>query len=282
MPTLAMGTDTYRRRNANVPDISYINRFYESNPTDQVNQSASIRRPGLANRLQVGTGPIRTTYWQSGFANDALFIVSKNELFRLENTPTGGDSLYNITGNVFGTGTPDMVARKDYLFITDGITLQWTDGSSDLAKIDTPDDVVITSLDVLKGYVFLTVSDTDRFYWIEPGENTIDPLNFATAESQPDILLQCRSIGDQIWMFGRKSTEPWYLSGDADAPVMPAQGRPYSRGIWGGTAVQIGDEVIVLGDDGKVYSVTGGAEPISYPGIEERISNAMKIQQLDL
>lgn len=282
MPALTIGTDTYKRRSANLPDIRYLNRFYEQNPTDQVKQFASIRRPGLANRIQVGSGPIRRTYWQSGFADDDLFIVSRNELFRLNNTPMGGDILTTITGNVEGSGTPDMVARKDYLFITDGITLQYTNGTTALANIVTPDDVVISSLDVLNSYVFCTVQDSDRFYWIEPGEVTIDPLNFATAESQPDTILQCRAIGDQIWMFGRNSTEPWYLTGDPAAPVAPAQGRPFSRGIWGGTAVQINDEVIVVGSDGRVYSVTGGAEPISYPGIEERIAIAMKIQQLDL
>ena len=37
-----------------------------------------------------------------------------------------------------------------------------------------------------------------RFYWIEPGEHVIDPLNFATAERLPDPVLSVRAVGDLV------------------------------------------------------------------------------------
>src|SRR5690606_37371798 len=133
-----------------------------------------------------------------------------------------------------------------------------------------------------ESFVFLAVSNSAQIYWIDPGETEIDRLDFVTAESQPDIVRQLMTAGDQFWAFGEKTTEPWYLPGIDEAPVAPVQGRPLDRGVWAGTAVKSDEEVIVVGSDGRVYSVTSGAQPISDPGIEERIGRAMKILVLDL
>lgn len=281
MVQIAIGTETYQRRRGDEPDVRYINRYLEADPTDPTNV-ASLRRPGLRQRIQMGDGPIRRLFWQSGFCAGDLFGVSKNRLYRMRSTSSEGDSLTLLSGLVYGHGTPSMAARKDYLFIADGVLLQYTDGTAPLAQVVTPDDVVISSITVLKDYIICLVADSDRFYWIIPGDTTIDPLNFATFESQPDIGIGVMAVGDQFWGFGQASTEPWYFTGDADAPVAPIQGRPYDRGVWGGTMVKINEEVILVGNDGRVFSITNSATPISTPGIEERIAKAMKIQVLDL
>lgn len=284
---IPLGENTYKRRRANLPEIRFINRFYEANPTDQVDGVAVIRRPGLDPFLTgLGDGPVRITYWQSGFADDDVFVVSGEELFRVHyNINAGEFESTQIAGLVGMPGTPSLAARGDYLFIADGASLQYTDGTAALSLVDVPDDNGIGSIDVLLDYIFCTVASVGtvgdaagRFYWIEPGEVTIDPLNFATAESKPDIVRQCRAIGDQIWMLGDLSTEPWYLTGDAAAPVAPVQGRPFDRGFWPGTVLRINEEVIGIGRDGRVYSIKGAPEPISEPGIEERILNAIKRQ----
>lgn len=283
------GTDTYQRRRASEPDIRYVNRFYEKDPTDQVGGVASIRRPGLRPRIEVGDGPIRRVFTQSGFADDAAFIVSKNNLYNLQHRFDTGDNLTLLTGEIDGFGAPSIVARKDYMFIADGVTLQYTDGAAALAQVVMPDDVAPISLAIVDEFVFITVQQDlanghpgDEFYWINPSEVTVDPLNFATAESNPDILLQALSLGDQLVLLGKDSTEFWYGTGDANAPFSPIQGRPYARGIWGGTACLVNDILITVGADGRVYEITDSAKPISSPGIEERIINAIKIQQIDL
>jgi len=285
---IPIGMETYQRKNASAPDIRFVNRFYEQDPTDQVNGVAAIRRPGLKPRIEVGDGPIRRMFWQSGFSSDALFIVSKNNLYRMTNTPTEGDKLTLMTGSVFGTATPSIVARADFMFIADGVTLQYTNGSAPLAPITTPDDVVITSLAVQKEFILCSVQQDlstghrgDQFYWINPGETTIDPLNFATAESSPDIITQAIALGDNVWFAGEDSFEPWYPTGDLNAPFAPITGRPFNHGAWGGTGVVVNNQILIVGSDGKAYSVSDSATPISAPGIEERIKRAMKIQALD-
>lgn len=286
---IPIGTDTYQRKRASEPDIRYINRFYEKDPTDQVNGVASIRRPGLRPRIEVGDGPIRRIFTQSGFANDAAFIVSKTSLYNLQHSFDTGDNLTLMVGAVNGAGAPSMVARKDYMFIADGITLQYTDGTAPLVQVVMPDDVAPVSLAIVDEFVFITIQQDlpnghpgDQFYWINPGEVTVDALNFATAESNPDILLQAQALGDQLVLLGKDSTEFWYGTGDANAPFSPIQGRPYARGVWGGTAMLLNDVLHVVGSDGRVYEITDTAKPVSTPGIEERIINAQKIQQIDM
>src|SRR5689334_24360197 len=55
------------------------NRFFEKNPTNQVEQVALIERPRLLELTDVGEGPGRRLYRQVGFADDALFHVRSEE-----------------------------------------------------------------------------------------------------------------------------------------------------------------------------------------------------------
>jgi len=288
MVEIALGSDTYQRRRASEPDIRYINRFYEKDPTDLVTGAASLRRAGLYPRIEVGDGPIRKLFTQSGFALDDAFIVSRNNLYRLHYSFDTGDNLNVVAGEVNGFGPPSIVSTGGNMFIADGVTLQYTDGAAALQQIAMPDDVAPVSLCVVDEFVFISIEQDlttghpgDQFYWINPSEVTVDPLNFATAESKPDVLLQVMQLGDQLVLFGKDSTEFWYGTGDADLPFAPIQGRPFDRGVWSGTGVQVNESLIVVGADGRVYDVMAGADPISTSGIEERINRAMLIQQID-
>src|SRR5262249_29152756 len=107
------------------------------------------------------------------------------------------------------------------------------------------------------------------------GEITIDPLNFITAEAQPDEVISLMTVGDQFWAFGSQTTQAFYLTGNEDAPVAPIQGRAFSQGVIEGTACLLNQQVVVVGNDGIVYLVGGGPKPISDESISERIRKAL-------
>lgn len=184
----------------------------------------------------------------------------------------------DVTPGVAGNLVP-TTSVSDAMF-WGGSSLSGGTAANALAVCAMPDDVSPTSLDFIKGFVIVTVGDPflRRFYWIEPGDNTVDPLNFAEKESVLDLLLNVKAVSDQFWLFGTESTEAWYVTGDPAAPMAPISGRPYNRGVWEGTPIKVNDSVILIGSDGRVYDVTAGPNPISYPGIEERIKRAM-VQQ---
>ncbi len=148
-------------------------------------------------------------------------------------------------------------------------------GAQALNGVPTPDDVGVVSLATLASFVLVAVAQSQRFYWIRPGEVVIDPLDFAEAESEPDQLIELLRVGDAVYMFGQSSTEVWYASGNEAAPFFPQQGLAFSQGAIEGTSVQIRTQVITVAEDGKVYQIAGGPQRISDNGIEERIRKAL-------
>ncbi|MCH9834234.1 hypothetical protein K0U83_01155, partial [bacterium] len=151
-----------------------------------------------------------------------------------------------------------------------------------VTRVQTPLDVGVISLGYIGSYVVVVPAQgqgvNGRFYWIEPGEVTIDSLNFATAERAPDPISGVVVFGDQFWLPGIITTEPWYFTGNPETPVLRQQGIVFDRGAWEGTGVQVKDSMIIVGADGSVFDISGGIEKISRPDIEERIRKAIKAQ----
>lgn len=145
-----------------------------------------------------------------------------------------------------------------------------------LHGVEMPDGQPAQSVAALAGYILVSIANSGRFYWLQPGEITIDGLDFATAESQPDSIVELLSVGDTIWMIGDASTEAWYATGNLETPFLPTQGRVYARGVVQGTSVRVKDQVVLVGSDGIVYSIGGGIKRISHHGIEEKIRLQLK------
>jgi hypothetical protein len=159
---------------------------------------------------------------------------------------------------------------------------QLTAGAHVLYGIPTPDDVGIVSVAELGSFILCVQANSDRVYFIRPGETTIDPLDFFTAESEADSLLEAIKVGDQVWLIGETSIEPWYLNGSTDPlanPLSKMQGRPFSIGAIEGTIVKLANSIFLVGNDQVAYRIEGGPQPISNPGIAERIRKALKAEK---
>lgn len=155
-------------------------------------------------------------------------------------------------------------------------------GANVLYGVATPDAVGIVSVTELGSFILCVQANAQRVYFIRPGETTIDPLDFFEAESETDDLIEAITVGDQVWLIGLKSIEPWYLApvtDPTDNPFQLVQGRPFSIGALEGTVVKLNSTVFLVGSDGIVYRVQGGPEPISNPGIAERIRKARKAEK---
>ncbi len=146
---------------------------------------------------------------------------------------------------------------------------------------------VVKALATVSGYVLVSVGNSQKFYWLNPGEVVIDPLNFAEKESNPDNILDMLTVGDQTLITGNGSAENWYATGNFAAPFAPVEGRVYARGVVEGTPVVVNDGVILVGNDGIVYQVgykyggeaQWGVHRISTHAIEERIRTTLRLEQ---
>ena len=415
MTTVALGHGAYERLYAGEPAIRCENRFLEANPTNLVEQSALLTRPGTAALQYFTGGKFRRAFSEPGMFNGDLFVVVGKNLWRW----SGSGAPQFITGEIKGDGTPSIGWEKgagyQYLFIADSLLLQYYDGGTHAAGVlsktgtitgeivriggtyytfndavdagspagtlanpwrvrlsgdplanledtlmfnGTPgytfsslisganSDITArasggppaTTLDVtarvesvagnlivttiggsgtalswaggtltgggthvlhgvampdgrgakavcgLKGYMLVAVGDSQQFYWLNPGEVVIDPLNFASKESSADNINDIVRVGDNALLVGEASTESWYATGDAATPWAPVAGRVYNRGAIEGTPVVVKDSLILVGDDGVVYqigysaggSATYGVNRISNHGIEERIRRQLR------
>jgi hypothetical protein len=276
--SVPLGHGSYVRNRADMPEYPLINRFFESNPANADEQAALIERPALIEMVEVGSGVGRRLYTEPGFASGALFHVVGEDLWKHVREINGTITSTQITGTIDNDPyAPDMAATDQYLWITDGVQLQYTNGTAALAAIVVPDDIPMISLDVFNGYVLCVQSDSDRFYWIQPGAIIIDPLDFATAERFPDKILQVRVVGDEFWLLGEKSIEVWRATGDGDAPFSRIEGRAFNFGVFGGTGVRMKDTSVMLcAHDGTVFNVAGNPSPVSNPSVAERTRDAIR------
>lgn len=196
-------------------------------------------------------------------------VQSGNDLFVVARTPgTAGNSISTTeTGANIAWGAATLA----------------NGGAAQLRQVGTPDDVGAISIAHFNSYVIVVpVQGNDvngRFYWINPGETFIDPLDFATAERAPDPINQVLALSDRFWLFGDSSTETWITTGNLEAPMIRMQGILYDQGAWPGTAAQIQNALIVVDQNGDVYRVSGGLEMIGRPDISELIREAIAYQQ---
>ena len=215
------------------------------------------------------SGVAGTTYSTALTANASAVAIS-----------TTAESLF-VRASAIGTAGNSVVTTTTIAGAT------WTAGTltngadDGLSIVDVPEGLAAISVAFIAGYIIVVPAPREgfkgRFYWIEPGEITILPTNFATAERSPDPLVAVRTVGDQFALFGTNSTEMWYPTGDVLAPFARSQSRVFERGLWEGSDVQIKDTIVMMDTDGTIYRIDGnGPQRISDNSIEERTRAAIK------
>lgn len=258
MTLVPLGTKSYKRVNGYVPEVVLRNLLLEKDESGlSPDGTIRVQRPGLTRR-DTYTGASRgMAYW---FRQSQEILVSGNNL-RVNGSTVAGIS---------GSGIAPMATTNFFTAILGGGSVSLWDGTT-LTPVSMPDGRSVADIEQINSYILLLCSD-GRFYWILPGETTVDPLNFATAESSPDNGIAIRRLGDEFWIFGIDSIEPWQPTGEAELPFQLAAGRVYPRGCLSrDTARRFDNSLFWVGEDCNVYR--GGAVPqvVSDDGISERL-----------
>jgi hypothetical protein len=264
------------RRTALTP-IILRNAYYEPSPANLEDQVSIRTRPRLREFAQAGIGPIMGLYRKGGVLADvglsgSIIAKSGHDIYRVTQTGLPGVGTATFIGTIVGDFRMSAEGSAAVICLTAGSTPYTTDGTS-LAVLSFPDGLSVYGIDTLNSY-FLFSSDLGKFYWSAVGGTTVDPLDFATAESQPDILLTLKVIGDELWLFGRLSVEVWQPTGDPDLPFQRIGGRIFGIGVTARETVMkmnvAGlDTVCWLGTDRRVYQTKPNPVRISDEGLEE-------------
>lgn len=267
MPAIQFGLSSYERGRGDLPELPVVNLFAEEAPTEGrgvVLQS----RPGLDDReADMGNGPVDALFKRDNVLGTALFGVSGNRLYR------DAASL----GTVNGGGPFSLAGYEQFLFAAGGAGLWGYDGTA-LAEIAFPDDASVIKVVTASSRAVAIRGDTQQYYFSGPLGETFDGLDFTSAESQPDRLLDIVPVDGSLVLFGAETVEFHVITGDADLPFQPLVGRVIEKGIRAtGCAINIGptfawvtnDNQVCLGDENTI---------ISNPGLEARIAASTSVR----
>ena len=274
MKTPILGS-AYVARSVNAADNRCVNLFPEIVPEAGKSPAYLQRAPGLRLLTTVGTGPIRGV---SSFDGN-LYVVSGEQLFKLDSSYTA-----TVLGTVSGaTGPVSMANNGIQLFVAcNGPSFVYNSSTLAFGQITDPDFPGALTVSFLDGY-FVFIEPNSQSVWVTAlnDPTSIDPLDFASAEGDPDNLVSSIVNQSQVWLFGTNSVEVWYNSGNADFPLQRIQGAFNEIGCAATFSVaKMDNGLFWLGQDargtGMVYRANG------YTG--QRISThavEWQIQQYD-
>ena len=100
-----------------------------------------------------------------------------------------------------------------------------------VTQITSTDFVGATGVGFMAGRLVWNKLGTGQFQYTDPYSIVIEPLNFYTAESSPDALLNLIVNHSEAWLYGSDSVETWVLTGDDSDPFVRIQGAQMETGI---------------------------------------------------
>lgn len=261
MPALEFGRSSYERGEGDLPGLPVVNMYAEETASEGIVLQS---RPPLVDRvMDMGTGPIRALFKRDGVVGGRLFGVSGNSFFD-ENTEKG---VINGTGpvSIAGNETGIMVCAGEDLFTYDGVTF---------AQVPLPDD--FPAVKVIEGAARFIVArgGSGQYYFTPPLERTIDALDFITAETAADQLLDLLFLDDILIPFGKETIEFQPNTNDNNLPFQALEGQVIERGIRAtGCATEFNGTFAWVTDQNTVC-VQNENNIISNPGLNERIADS--------
>jgi hypothetical protein len=199
-------------KSSNVDGQSRTNLYVEVQKDPEKNILTLYPTPGLVTFFNFGTSPIRGIYERQNL----LYLVVNNQMFSLNNA---GVSV------LLGT-LSTSVGRVG--FADNGTQIMAVDGSngyiynvntSTFSKITDPDFPGGDTVTFFNGRFVVNKPNTGQFYISALYDGlTWDPLDFATAESDPDNIVRVITEAGQLVIYGERTTEFWGDSGAADFP----------------------------------------------------------------
>lgn len=200
-------------KSPNVTANKLINAYYEFSKDRDRTSIAIYGTPGLELFVDQGDTPWRGLYPK----DDYLYGVHRGTLYRINNAAvvTSLGTLGTTSGRV------DMESDGDYIVIVDGSEIYtYQTSTSTFATGSDADRPTSPNTCTFQGQRILTDEDgTGQFKGGDIADPTsFNPLNFATAESNPDDLVRIINYRGTVVLFGEYTTEFWSNVGGAGFP----------------------------------------------------------------
>ena len=239
MATLSIGSGFYLSDSLPISAQQAVNWRPSVPQTQTITQDNLFNTEGIEELANTGGAPFSVaTRGSHTFAGKAYFVIGE-KLYRL-NFVNDNYSLTEL-GEILGfsrvfmsnnglqmciTAPPDSeTPGRSYIFTEDPDTLtEITD-----ANFDGPASASFYS----KGYFVFIKADGKKFFNspLNNGLGPYDPLDFSTAEADPDPIRAGISLRDQVYILGSETTQIFRDIGRAPAPLAPISGAVIDVGI---------------------------------------------------
>jgi hypothetical protein len=206
----------YVARSVNAADNRMVNLFPEM--LQEGKEPAFLQRaPGLDLLATVGDGPIRGLF----AVGASLYVASGSELYLVDVNYAA-----TLLGTLANDGPVSMAYNGTQIFIAcGGPSYIYNTSTAVYAQITDPDFPGATTVSFLDSYFVFIEPNSQRMWVTSLNDGTsVDPLDFASAEGDPDGLVSSITNHSEVWMFGSNSIEVWYNAGTADFPLQRIQG----------------------------------------------------------
>ena len=232
-----------------------VNLFPEVVPEGGKQPAFLQRAPGLALQATIGNGPIRGLWAHGAY----FYVVSGSTFYQVSSTFAA-----TAKGFVAGSGPVSMADNGTQLFIAANMNGYIYNFATDaFGAITDPDFPGASVVDYLDGY-FVFIQPNSQKIWVTSllDGASIDPLDFASAEGDPDNIVSMIADHREVWLFGDNSTEVWYNAGTPDFPLSRIQGAYNELGCAARYSVaKMNNQIYWLGRDfrgqGIVYVANG-------------------------
>lgn len=195
-------------------------------------------------------------------------------------------NLYKVSTNGTYLDYGSFPGDADTIIIDDGINLLASAGGNlyeydgSMTQLTDADIPTVQWLGFLDGFYIVIEKDSGRIWINETAYNPTNwnPLDFTTAEGNPDNLVWGLVDKNEIILFGDDSIEFFYNSGNADFPFESSPSGYIERGILSKhAAVKAAGSVFFAGNDGYLYRLNGYTEQkISTTDIDKKIKDYTK------
>lgn len=196
----------------------------------------------------------------------------------------------SVVGNLDAYSTPVVMAYNgiDVMIVTGPSAYVYTVATGAFVKITSLAFKGADTVGFVNGYFVWNQPGTGRYQISDLYSTTINPLNYATAEGSPDLLLSLLVDHSEIWLFGENSTEVHYNNGNTlTFPFSRIDGAFIEQGIAAAfSAAKMGDTVYWLASNaegqGTVQRAVGyRSQRISDHDIEYEIAKYAKESRID-
>jgi hypothetical protein len=231
--------------------------------------------PGLSLFATAGNNPNRGMFRS---ANGRVFAVNGSDLYEINanGTTTSLGTFLTSSGSV------SIAEGLTQLAVCDGVNVYELVYATDVfTKVNDPDLPSAGFITNIDGYFIVAENNTGRFYISAINNLTSwDALDFATAESDPDILISAVNAAGQLWLLGNKTTEIWTNTGSSAFPFARISGAVMQTGLIAKhSAIELDNSIFWVGKDrfgeGVVYRANGFTpQRVSTTPIEKRIQES--------